>query len=185
MGPDGNSLTHVRMPANVPEFVVIGKVLRPHGVRGELRLMPLTENPERFRRLTTVFLNRDGGRRPFPITGVKLSPTAVLISLQGIATRTEAENWQGSLVEIEAKDIQPLAEGELYYFEVIGMAVESESGQKLGTVTDVLSYPAQDLYVVESAGREILIPAVPAIVQRVDTEQRLMVIHALEGLLDL
>lgn len=177
-------MTSARMPENVPEFVVIGKVLRPHGVQGELRLMPLTENPERFRKLNAVFLNRDGGRWLFPITGVKLSPSAVLIRLQGITTRTEAENWRGSLVEIEAKDVQPLAEGEHYFFELIGMTVESESGQKVGIVTDVLSYPAQDLYVVESAGREILIPAVPAIVRRVDTERRVMVIHALEGLLD-
>jgi len=116
---------------------------------------------------------------------VKLSPAAVLIRLQGIATRNEAENWRGSLVEIEARDVQPLAEGEHYYFELIGMTVESDNGQKVGTVTDVLSYPAQDLYVVESAGREILIPAVPAIVQRVDTKRGVMVIHALEGLLDL
>ncbi|NLP10255.1 16S rRNA processing protein RimM [bacterium] len=178
-------MTQARMPENVPEFVVIGKVLRPHGVEGELRLMPLTENPERFRQLTAVFLNRDGGRWQFPIAGVKLSQAAVLIRLQGIATRTEAENWRGSLVEIEAKDVQPLAEGEHYYFELIGMTVESESGQKVGIVTDVLSYPAQDLYVIESAGREILIPAVPAIVQRVDLKRRLMVIHAIEGLLDL
>lgn len=178
-------MTPARMPENIPEFVVVGKVLRPHGVQGELRVMPQTENAERFRKLTAVYLNRDGERWPFPITGVKLSPAAVLIRLQGIATRTEAENWRGSLVEIEARDVQPLAEGEHYYFELIGMAVESDSGQKVGTVTDVLSYPAQDLYVVESAGREILIPAVPAIVQHVDTKRRVIVIHALEGLLDL
>jgi 16S rRNA processing protein RimM len=173
-----------KMPERTPDYVVIGKVSKPHGIRGELRILPLTEDAHRYKLLQSVFLNKNGVRSLFKIEQAKIVPSAVLLKLDGVPTRTEAENWRNALVEIEGKEVLPLPEGKHYYFELDGLTVETETGQIVGQIVDVLGYPAHDVYVVKSDVREHLIPAVPEIVIKVDTKRQVMVINAIEGLLD-
>jgi 16S rRNA processing protein RimM len=172
------------MPQRTPDYVVIGKITKPHGIRGQVHVLSMTEDPARYQKLRSVFLNRNGERCERDIERVNITPTAVLLQLSGISDRTEAEAWRGALVEIAGQDVMPLPEGQHYYFELDGLTVETEAGQVIGKIVEVLSYPAQDLYVVKSSEREYLIPAVPAIVKKVDTERQVVVINAIDGLLD-
>ncbi len=172
------------MPQRLPDYVVIGKITKPHGIRGELHVLPLTEDVNRYQKLSSVFLNRNGEHIEQQIERVKIIPGAVLLQVQGITDRNAAETWRGALVEIAGKDVMPLPEGQHYYFELDGLTVETETGQVIGKIVDVLSYPAQDVYVVRSEDREYLIPAVSAFIVKVDTERQTVVINAIDGLLD-
>jgi len=163
---------------------VIGQVLRPHGIRGELRVRSLTENAERYRLLQRLYLNLNGIRTCFTIERLKITPAAVLLKLEAVDTRDDAERYRDALVEIEGEAVLPLAKGRYYYFELDGLTVETDAGEVIGRVTDVIGYPAHDVYVVTSETREYLIPAIAEIVIKVDMERQVMVIHALDGLLD-
>jgi 16S rRNA processing protein RimM len=175
----------LRKPQHAPDFVVIGDVQKPHGIRGELRVRPLTEEVERFKSLTSVYLNRNGERQLCTVLNVKIVPDGVLMRLEEIPTRNEAELWRQATVEIAGDQVLPLPEGQHYYFEMDGLTVVTESGQTIGQIVDIHSYPAHDVYVVRSESRDIMIPAIAEFVVRVDLEQKLMVVRIIDGLLDL
>lgn len=175
----------LRKPQQAPDFVIIGEVQKPHGIRGELRIRPLTEDVERFKSLDRVYLNRNGERRLCTVLNVKIVPDGVLLRLEEIPTRTEAEEWRQATVEIPGELVPPLPEGQHYYFELDGLTVVTETGQTIGRIVDIHSYPAHDVYIVRSETRDIMIPAIAEFVLRVDLEQKLVVVRIIDGLLDL
>jgi 16S rRNA processing protein RimM len=175
----------LRKPQRAPDFVIVGEVQKPHGIRGELRVRPLTEDVERFKSLDSVYLNRNGERSLFKVLNAKIVPDAVLLRLEEIPTRTEAEQWRQASVEIAGELVQPLPEGQHYYFEMDGLTVVTETGQTIGQIVDIHSYPAHDVYVVRSESRDIMIPAIAEFVVRVDLEHKLMVVRIIDGLLDI
>ena len=165
---------------------MIGRVTRPHGVRGALRVAPMTDDPERFHRLKQLWLSRsETERTPFTITRVQLQPEAVLLTVAGIDDRNAAEAWREAWVEIPGSEVLPLPEGQHYLFEIIGVQVVTEEGTALGQVVDILRNPAHDVYVVRGEEREYLIPAVPEFIRQIDSETGLMIIHVVDGLLEL
>ncbi len=171
--------------ARVPDYVLIGRILRPHGVRGMLKVMPETDDPQRFHLLKRVWLRRaDGTRQEIEVDQVRVIDRSVLLSLRGITTRDAAEAWRGSEIEIPGDQLLPLAENRHYYFELIGLAVMTEDGEPIGTVKDIISYPANDVYVVMAGDREVLLPDSPDIIRSIETEKGRIVIHPLPGLLD-
>ncbi|HNY91639.1 MAG: Ribosome maturation factor RimM [bacterium ADurb.Bin431] len=172
--------------ARTPDFVVIGQVRRPHGIRGALRVAPLTDDPERYHLLKRVWLNHgDDERTPFTLAQVQLIPDGIILSLDGISDRNAAETWRQAWVEIPGEEVLPLAEGRHYIFEIIGVQVVTEEGVALGEVVDILRNPAHDVYVVRGDEREYLIPAVPEFIRQIDSETGLMIVHVVDGLLDL
>lgn len=169
-----------------PDFVVIGQVRRPHGIRGALRVAVMSDDPGRFDLLKEIWLNPgDDGRTRFTLTRVQVVPDGVILSVDGIGDRTAAESWRQAWVEIPGDQILPLPEGKHYLFELIGLKVVSEEGEPLGEVIEVMRNPAHDLYVVRGARRDHLIPAVPEFIRRIDSEKGIMVVHLVDGLLDL
>lgn len=169
-----------------PDFVVIGQVRRPHGIRGALRVAVMSDDPERFHRLEEIWLNPgDDQRTRFTLTRVQVVPDGVILTVAEIGDRTAAETWRQAWIEIPGEQILPLPEGKHYLFELIGLKVVSEAGEPLGEVIEVMRTPAHDLYVVRGAARDHLIPAVPEFVRQIDSETGIMVVHLVEGLLDL
>jgi 16S rRNA processing protein RimM len=174
-----------KIERELPDFVVIGYVTKPHGVRGALRIEPITDDPQRFNQLAHIFLTLDEqSRHEFQINKVQIGPKFVIISLDEITDRNEAEKWKNAYVEIPRDKVVPLPEGQNYYFELIGALVQTKSGEKIGHLVDVLNYPANDVYVVKSELKEILIPVVPDIVVESDAENGTITIDPIEGLLD-
>ncbi len=180
------------MPQNTPktggwpEYVVIGQVLRPHGVRGALRVLPLTDHPRRFEKNRIVFLSHQGQKRQrFSIAQALMADGGVvLLQLAELTSREAAAEWRGAIVEIPGEEVTPLPAGEYYIFELIGLGVETQNGQKIGTLCDIQSYPWHDIYVVRNDQREYLIPAVAEIIVKVDTQAGVIIINAIDGLLD-
>jgi len=170
------------MPA-APPLVVVGRVLRPHGLRGELRVQPDTDFPERLGTLGQAVLLTDERSEPVRIEAVRAAGEAVLVKVAGIDTREAAEIWRGAALAVPRELAAPLPHGRHYVFEVLGLTVEDEGGRVLGAVEEIIRTPGNDVYVVRGAG-EVLVPAIPSVVLRIDPAQGRMVIRPLPGMLE-
>ena len=168
-----------------PRYLAIGRVVGVHGVRGELTVEILTEDPNRFRLLDRVFIGpEDEEPTPWGLTGYRLHHGRALLKLAGCDDRTCAETFRSQLVQVRRKDALPLAEGEHYEYEILGLHVRTEAGEQLGTVVEILDTGANDVYVVRGPDRhEILIPAMDSVIHEIDTETGWLVIELPEGLL--
>ena len=168
-------------------LVVIGEIARPHGLRGEMRVTPLTDRPERFADVTECVLwdrARDT-RESCRVTGARRQGAAVLISLAGCETVEAAAALVGRLVALPEAEALPLPPGRFYPWQLEGCRVSTDDGREVGRVIRIEQSAAQDLWVVSDGTRECLIPAVAEIVLEVDVAARRVVIRPPEGLLEL
>jgi len=172
-------------------YVVIGRVTRTHGIRGEVVVESCSDIPDRLTTLERVWLLEPEAAEPsapreMTITGVKSHRAGAILRFEGIATMEAAESLRGALVGVPRDEAAPLAPGEFYAFQLVGLEVVTTSGERLGTLREVLHYPAHDVYEVwdEARGREVLLPATSNVVLEVDLERGVMVVELLEGLVD-
>jgi 16S rRNA processing protein RimM len=146
--------------------VAVGQIAAPWGVRGDLKVQPLTDFPERFQRGAPLWAR---GRR-YEVQRSRWSRGSVYLSLSGIDRRNAAEEMRGVLLEVPESDLTPLPEGQYYRFQVIGLEVRTPEGRSLGRVAEILSTGSNDVYVVRGGPRELLIPAIEDVVKEVDLE---------------
>jgi 16S rRNA processing protein RimM len=166
------------------DFVVIGLLRRAHGVEGELAVQPVTDMPERFDRLERVLVRHGGSTREISVKKVRSQGGSMLLRLEGVDDRTSAEALKGAELGVRRKDVCPLPEDTYYVFDLIGCRVVGETGKEIGVIDDVWKMPANDVFAVISGSREILIPVVKSVVKKIDTDQKVVVIEEMEGLLD-
>ena len=158
--------------------VVIGKISAPHGVRGEVRIVPLTDFPERFENLKTVFLEDDS---KMELESVKFSNKFIIVKFKNINSRNDVEIFNGKLLMLNRSDIPSLPEGEYYNFDIIGLEVIDDKGSKLGKITEVLKTGSNDVYVVEGK-KQILVPALKKVVKEINLADGFMKVELLEEL---
>jgi 16S rRNA processing protein RimM len=166
-----------------PDFVLIGLVRRAHGTGGEVCVKPVSDIRERYDGLRDVLLRQENGIRTVGVDSVRWKGPDLLVKLTGVDDRTAAEALRGADLGVRRSDVFPLPEDTYYAFNIVGCVVIDQSGVEVGTVHDVLKMPANDVYVIETANGEVLIPAVRSIVKRVDPEARVIEIENIEGLL--
>ncbi|MBX2991571.1 MAG: 16S rRNA processing protein RimM [Bacteroidetes bacterium] len=165
--------------------MAVGKIVKPFGIRGELVVLPMTSNPARFRKLKQVLIGpTDAQVAEYGILSARVEPRGVRISIQGIADRNDAEQLVGSFLFVDEKDAVRLPKGTHFVHDIIGLRVIGENNETIGVVKDVLKYPANDVYVVERNGNEVLLPAVKEFIKRIDMESRTMKVRLIEGMLD-
>ncbi len=169
------------MKASEPEFITIGTILAPWGVKGKLKVTVATDFPQRFAASSKVYINR----QPMTIDNTEWHKGKAIIKLNTIDSIEEAKKLPGQLVEIHRSQLQPLPEGQYYHFQLIGLEVRTTQGELLGNITEILSTPSNDNYVVSGAKGEILIPAVEDVIKSVDLDKERLVIEPIEGLLSL
>jgi 16S rRNA processing protein RimM len=170
-----------------PRYLAVGQVLRPHGVRGELRVQIITDYPERLRRHPYFYLAHPESSemvRRYPVEGLRHRRGVLLLKLGGCDDRDAAEKLRGMLVQIPIEEAVPLEEGEYYHFQLVSMRVETEDGEWLGQVAEVLATGANDVYVVRGPRGEVLLPAIEGVVRELDLESKRMVVHLLPGMLE-
>lgn len=163
-----------------PAFLAIGRVLRPHGVRGELRVEIHTDYPERYGVYRRVYLgpNYTG----YQIKGHRFHQGRVLLRLCEVTDRTAAEALRGQWVYIAIEDAVPLAEGQVYLHQMLGLRVLTVEGEELGEVVDLIETGANLVYVVRGMQGEILIPDIPEVVEAIDVEAGKLIVRLIEGL---
>lgn len=166
-------------------LVSIGKIAGTHGYKGTVKVIPLTDFPERFKNLQQVYLNHNGTVTQVAVESSNVSNQPLLIKLKGIESKEEAQNYRGSLLMVEEKDVFPLPEGVYYHFQLQGLKVYDLERGLLGTLTQILETGANDVYVVDSPRYgEILIPAIRDVIEAVDLDQGEMRVKLLPGLID-
>jgi 16S rRNA processing protein RimM len=164
--------------------VVVGRVGRPYGVRGELHVVPETDFPERLAALRDAYVIRDGRPAPVTIEAVRRTAGGVLVKIAGIASPEAAGAWTGALLAVPREAAAALPEGRYFVFDVIGMAVATDGGEPLGAVEEIIRTPGNDVFVVRGPRGEILIPAIASVVLVVDPAAKRIVVHPLPGLLE-
>lgn len=163
------------------DFLVVGRVLRPHGISGEVRVALDTDHPERLSPPLTVYLGVE--RMPYTIERARLDRGAMLLKLEGLDSREQAGALRGLEVAIRAADATPLGPDEYYVHQIIGLQVWTVEGRRLGRVVEVLETGANDVYVVHGPTGEILIPAIRDVVLDIDLLSGRIIIRPLEGML--
>ncbi len=177
-----------RKPASQPAFLVLGRLLRPHGVRGEMLMQVITHYPERINNLETVFIGPDPYDREaaigFSLVRTRRHRGQLLVTLAGIGTREDADTYRNQYLMVALEDAVPLEEDEYYLFQVLGARVFSTTGEDLGRVTDVLETGANDVFVVTGGPYgEVLIPDIAEVVLDIDLENNRITVALLPGLL--
>ena len=168
-----------------PEYIVIGVIERAHGVRGELKVKPITDFPSRFKQLKTILIECSGSPdKKFEISHATLKGQSVYLLLEGIESREQARALRGGYLKIPREQVLPLADDEFYHFEVIGFEIITNTGQKLGLVEEVMSFPANDVLLVKNPQREYLIPVIKSVVKKIDRAAGQITIEVIDGLLD-
>ncbi|MEW8977803.1 MAG: ribosome maturation factor RimM [Symbiobacterium sp.] len=167
-----------------PELIRIGQVTAPHGVRGAVRVYPVTDFPERFTTLRRVLLG--GPDRPAAVKFRGFVKNLVILEIEGVTDRNQAEKLRGVNLLVPRSEVYPLPEGYYYDFDIIGIDVVDTQGSFLGRVVEVdHNIPVHDVYVVETApGKRYMVPAVRQFIKEVDLEAGRMVIDPIPGLLE-
>ena len=148
------------------ERITVGKIGAPHGVKGEIKIIPLTDFPERFDTMNEVTI----GKNCFTVTNRRRATNGnPILKLRGVETREDAAALTGKFITVARDEAMPLSEGEYYAFDIIGLQVFDENGEDLGTVENVLKTGSNDVYAVKNAaGHELLIPALKKVVTAID-----------------
>lgn len=162
-----------------PDLIAIGKIVAPHGVRGDVRVIPLTDFPERFQQLKEVYVGDAG--QVLTVENPKFHKQFILVKFRGLNDRNAVENLRGKLIQIRRADVMPLPQGHYYLFDIIGMDVYTVEGAFLGVIADVLQTGSNDVYIVEKEGQQpVLVPALKKVVISVDITGKKMVVRLLE-----
>ena len=159
----------------------MGRVTRSHGVRGEVAVLPLSEVASRFEVGSTVFLD-EREDRPLTVEGSRPHRQRLLVSFRGVGDRDSAEAIRGHYLFVPASSTPPLSDGAYWAHELVGCDVLTEEGRPVGRVREVLHNPANDVWVAEWEGGEVLIPALKDVVRNVDVEGRRIVVREVPGL---
>jgi 16S rRNA processing protein RimM len=161
-----------------PQYLAVGRVLRPHGVRGELRLELLSDHPTHLSEVETVYIGKD--HLPRRLLAFHVHRGVLLITIEGCEDRTEADRWRGAEVAVRLAEAAPLEAGEYYHHQILGLKVISDNDEELGTVAEIIQTGANDVYVVRGEAGEVLLPAIKSVILKIEPPE--MIVHVPEGL---
>ena len=174
------------MPANdtptsdiAPGHLAIGSVLVPHGLHGEIKVEPLTAQPEHFGAGRTLW----AGDTPYEVETSRPGKGVLLLRLSGVTSIEAAEALRGCLLSLPESELAPLPEGEYYAYQIVGLEVYDTSGERMGQVIDIFPTGSNDVYVVEGPSGEILLPAIDDVIVKMDVAGGRMVVSLMDGML--
>ena len=162
-----------------PERLVVGQVIRPWGMRGQVKIESFSDFPQRFRPGMRLLI----GDQSYLCETVTRPPRSLVLKLQGVESLEEAERLRGAVLEVLIVEAEPLPEGSYYYYQVLGLEVYTVDGDHLGQVTDILPTGSNDVYVVQGSRGEVLVPATAEVITALDLEAGRITIEPLRGLL--
>ena len=162
----------------------VGAIASVHGIKGEVKVFPTTDEPEKFKKLKKVVLKTEKEEREMHLKSARFFKNMVIVKFAEIESPEEAQKYRGATLWIARKQAVPLEKNEYYQADLIGLSVVTDTQEPFGELKDVLSTGANDVYVVARAdGSEVLLPAIRECILDVDMEKRMMRVHIMDGLL--
>lgn len=163
----------------------IGVITSTHGLKGEVKVFPTTDDPARFKKLKKCFIRTKSGDVPVEKKSCKFFKNMVILSFSEFNDINEIEKYKGCELFVTREDAVPLEEDEFYIADVIDAEVFEDNGKKLGTLVDVMQTGANDVFVVKMEnGKEVLLPVIKDCVLDINAEEKKIVVHMMNGLLD-
>ncbi len=165
------------------DLLPIGRVAKPHGVKGKIKVDYFGEDLNRFHLYREVFIKNPVGKlQTYEILEVIPQPPRLILRLKGIERIEEVESLVGKEILIERRSLPDLQEGEYYWFDILGMVVETPEGKRIGRVKEIFPTGANDVYVIEGKRKEIFLPATEEVIQSIDIKKGRMKVIRMEGL---
>ncbi|MBQ7481386.1 MAG: 16S rRNA processing protein RimM [Lachnospiraceae bacterium] len=165
------------------QMLQVGILSSTHGVRGEMKVFPTTDDAARFKKLKSVLLDTGSGLKEMQIEGVKFFKQFVILKFKDHDSINDIERYKGHSIYVTRENAVRLKKDEYFIADLIDMKVVEEDGNELGILSDVLETGANDVYVINlSRGGELLLPAIKQCILSVDTEGGIMTVHVPEGL---
>ncbi len=173
------------------QLVPVGRITKPHGLKGEMKLIPFSVDDDIIDDLTQVYLETGDARgagetSPFQwqVESLRGFGAKLIIKLKGCSSIDEAKELAGRTLSVPREDFKKLPEGEYYRFEIVGLDVYDEEGRGYGKVTEVIVTGSNDVYVVSDDKTEILLPMIDEVVKKIDLKEQKLIFHIVEGLLE-
>lgn len=168
------------------QMLRVGVITSTHGIRGEVKVFPTTDDVMRFKKLKEVILDTGKEQKPLEIQHVKFFKNMVILKFKGFDNINDIEIYKGKDLFVTRENAVELGPDENFIADLIGLSVVTDEGEELGTLKDVMQTGANDVYVVERKdGKEVLLPAIKQCILDVDLEAEKITVHVMEGLLDL
>jgi 16S rRNA processing protein RimM len=168
------------------DLLLMGKVVRPHGIEGALRIKSYAQSEDSFLNAGTVFLRSSSGEtREYAVASVRPHKNTFLIKLEGLNTLEEAEKYREATILIKRDSLPREEDDEYFWHDLIGLEVYLRGGEYVGTLKHIIPTGSHDIYVVQEGRSEVLIPAIHEVVREIDLVNNKMIISEMEGLLDL
>lgn len=165
------------------DTVTVGQIERPFGVKGEVKVRPLSDVPGRFEGLRAVsLLARNGQTLETSVTHVRRVGTGFILGLTGLTTPEAASLWRGGFIRTIRGAVPELPDGQYYQCDLIGLVVHTEGGRPIGVLEEILEVPGNPVFVVRQGAKEILLPAAKELVSAVDLTARTMTVRLIDGL---
>ena len=166
------------------EYLRVGFIARPHGLKGAVKLDPLTDDVHRFKGMTEGYLELHGSYAPVRLSVLSVRPDAVVVQLMGYDTVEAAQTLRGGFLCVDRAHAAQLPEYTYFIADLIGLSViDAENGKIYGTLSETINRGASDIYVVKTENGERMIPAVPEFIDRIEIEQGIFV-RPISGMLD-
>ena len=183
--PELRAVVVNRRMENMEQFLRVGVISSTHGIRGEVKVYPTTDDPERFLDLDEVILDTGREHKILEIEGVKFFKNQVILKFKGYDNINDIEKYLKKDLLVDREHAVELGENENFIADHIDMEVVTDEGKVLGTLTDVIETGANDVYAVKTPeGKEILLPAIRDCILDVNVDEKRMTVHVMEGLLD-
>lgn len=165
----------------------VGVIANTHGIKGEVKVFPTTDAPERFKKLKSVILDAKREKITLEIQSARFFKNLVIVKFKGIDDINDIEKYKGCDLYVTRDNATPLNEGEYYIADLIDMTVIDDEGKELGVLFDVMQTGANDVFVVKlnDTEKELLLPNIPDCVLDVNLEDRIIKVHVLDGLMDM
>lgn len=168
----------------INKYLEVGKIVNTFGIRGQIKVLPFTDDVRRFDKLKNVYIERKKELEPHKIENVKYTNNMVIIKFQEINSIEEAEKYKNCILKIDRKDAIKLPKDTFFIADLIGLPVYTDEGNLLGKVDDIYNAGSSDIYVVkDELGKQVLLPAIKDVLKEIDLENEKITVHIIKGLL--
>lgn len=167
------------------DYFIIGKILKPFGVSGEVKVLPITDNVERFKDIPFIYIKKYNTYVKVPVSSSRIADRFALLKLSGALNRDDVDKYRGKYLYIDRENAVNLEKNSYYYYDILECRVVTTEGVELGVVDDIKNAGSCDIYVVKLKDREdvIMIPAISDVVKKIDIRSKKIEIKLLDGLI--